>query len=147
MTVHSATLTPNTHFCFPLKKKVKLAQRQQTAWAQNMIMKPVCSPGCSCRHFHCWQTPHWPWWCMSQQPVCCRQAAKPEWSSWRTTTMTTRGSAAEMKSWGLGERSCRRRWTDLERRRRSPLLRCEESLRETDQKTQGDFLFWFPANC
>lgn len=43
------------------------------------------SPVCSCRCFRCWRTPHWPWWCMSHQPACCRRAARSEESSRKMT--------------------------------------------------------------
>ena len=112
----------------------KLADLKEKKKKKNhKITKPSSSPVCSCRRCKCWRTPHWPWWYMSQQLVCCRRAAQPEESSWRM--MKTQHSKPEKKSWGPGERSCRRSWTDWWKGttwRRNPLQHCEGSLRETE---------------
>lgn len=102
---------------------------------------PDWSAICFCRHFRCCHSPRWPWWYMSQRPVCCRQEVRPEGSSWR---MMSLGSVPERRSWGLDERSCRRSWKDSQKKRRtwhwrrSPLLHCGESPRETEGEAERE---------
>lgn len=116
-------------------------------WAEKYKITQVpSSPICSCRRFRCWPIPHWPWWCMSQRPACCRRAARAEVSTRKVTTKnTTIQRSPEKKSLGLGL-SCWRVWQRGRTWWRNPPQHCAESPRETERRWKEMRTFWYSLN-